>query len=360
MGGLEATPEALMGIFDLLPYPFLLSKRSGDSWVHAFANKQFTAELGYTLEDIPTIDEWFLKAYPDATYRSQICNDWNVLAKSALESESRKVVMRVVVQTKTGPKWFEVTNTILENLIIVAFINIHELKTHELKLQQENLNRDKILSILSHDLRGPIANLVSLTKLFQQDRLSNEELSKVMTNMSRDVNHTYDLLETTLTWTKSNFNKLENNRNRVNIRNVIHGVLYLVMSDLKNKRLDLDLSVAPDYINTDSGILSIVMRNLISNAIKFSVAGGKIVVRTEKNDDTICIRVQDFGMGMNAEAIGFILSDQPFSKAGTFREQGFGLGLRLCREFLPLIEGAMTIESKEQQGTTMTIKLPLT
>lgn len=357
--GLELTPEVLEGVFGLLPYPFLISRRSDDSWVHAFVNRQFTSELGYTLEDIPTIEEWFQKAYPDSTYRTQVRNEWNVLVKNALVSEDRKVVMRVVVQTKTGPQWFEVTNTILEDLIIVAFINIHEVKTHELKLEQENLNRDKILSILSHDLRGPIANLFSLTKLFQQDRFTNEELSKVMTNISQDVSHTYDLLETILTWTKSNFSKLENNRKPVNIRNLIHGVLYLVMSDLKNKHLDLDLSVSPDYINTDSGILNIVMRNLISNAIKFSMSGRKIVVRTEKHDSIMCIQVQDFGTGMNPEAIGFILSDQPFSKAGTFREQGFGLGLRLCREFLPLIDGTMTIESKEQRGTTMTVKLPL-
>lgn len=358
LGGFDVSPEALRGVFNLLPYPFLLSRRNGEGWIHPFVNDQFTKELGYTLDEIPDINAWFEKAYPDLTYRNEVRNEWDRRVSEALATNQRKVVMRVIVQTKRGPQWYEVTNTMLENAEIVAFINIHEVKTHELQLAQENANRDKILSILSHDLRGPIANLVSLTKLFQQERLTIEELNKVMVIISQDVNHTFDLLETILTWAKSNFQKLETNLRETNVRGLILSVLDLVKGDMKNKNLDIELMVSSHYINTDPGILNIVTRNLISNAIKFSLPGGKIIVRTEAFGSELLIKVQDFGTGMNAEAIGFITTDQPFSKAGTFREQGFGLGLRLCREFLPLIGGVLTIESIEGNGTTMTVRLP--
>lgn len=357
--GQDVTPGALDSIFDLLPYPFLISRRIDGLWRHTFVNSQFTAELGYTLSDIPTIEEWFQKAYPDLKYREEVRVEWDARVKVMEERGEKKVVMRVVAQTASGPQWYEVTSTIFQDLTIVAFINIHEVKTHELKLEQENLNKDKILSILSHDLRGPIANLVSLTKLFEQEHFSTEELNKVMMIISQDVSHTFDLLETILTWTKSNFNKLETNRKQINLRGLILSVLDLVKGDLKNKNLEIESVVSSDYIHTDSGILNIVIRNLISNAIKFSLPGGKIIIRTETHGTEIWIRVQDFGTGMSAEAIGFITTDQPFTTAGTFREQGFGLGLRLCREFLPLINGALDIDSKNGQGTIMTIRLPL-
>lgn len=356
--GRDVTPEALDSIFDLLPYPFLISRRLNGLWRHTFVNTEFTAELGYTLRDIPTIEEWFQRAYPDEKYREEVRQEWDARVKVMEERGEKRVVMRVVVQTTTGPQWYEVTSTIFLDLTIVAFINIHEVKSHELKLAKENLNRDKILSILSHDLRGPIANLVSLTKLFEQEHFSAEELNKVMMIISQDVSHTFDLLETILTWTKSNFNKLETKRKQINLRSLILTVMDLVKGDLKNKKLEIESSLSSDYIHTDSGILNIVIRNLISNAIKFSLPGGKIKIYTELHGKEIWIRVQDFGTGMSAEAIGFIITDQPFTTTGTFREQGFGLGLRLCREFLPLIDGALDIESKSGQGTLMTIRLP--
>jgi two-component system, sensor histidine kinase and response regulator len=355
----KITIETLQGVFELLPYPFLLSRKHSGTWVHSAANRHFTTELGYTLDDIPTIDEWFSKAYPDQSYRNDIRKEWEVLVKVAAEQKETKIVQRVVVQTRhKGPQWFEVTNTWLGDVIIVAFINIHEVKSQELKMAEENQNRDKILSILGHDLRSPIAKLVSLTNLFHQSSLSTEEINRVMSAVHQDVVLTYDLLETMLTWTKSNFSRLESKKSEVDLRSLMNGVLDLFETDLKAKDLRVEMLVASSPGLSDPGILTIVLRNLLSNAIKFSRPKGKISIRTDRSDKEMKVTVGDSGMGMSKEAIHFITTDQPFTKAGTFREQGFGLGLRLCREFLPLIDGKLEIQSAEGTGTSMIVRFP--
>lgn len=352
--------EALLKqIFDFLPYPFLLSRTQNGTRQIVFVNNKFINEIGWSKDEIPTQQHWFEKAYPDATYRASVVADWDARIKSALAAGSTKVTLQVIVQTKSkGPIWYEVSSTYFTDIEVVAFVNINEVKKNEARLAEENLNRDKILSILSHDLRSPVANLVALTRLFHQSKLTAEEFAKVMNTVHADALHTYDLVETILTWTKSNFNKLESKPSEVNLHSLIYGILDLFDSDLKNKKLDIELVVTSMPGTSDPAILSIVLRNLISNAIKFSPPSKKISIRTDRKGPQMVVTVSDSGMGISPEEIQFITTDQSFSQAGTFREKGFGLGLRLCREFLPLIGGKLEIESTGGEGTSMIVTFP--
>lgn len=344
---------------DLLPYPFLIARAINGVKHNVFMNERFLQEIGYNRNDIPTINEWFEKAYPDLNYRESVRVQWQELLEAARQEGRSKCTMQVIIQTKShGPLWYEVTSNHPKDLELVAFVNIHSVKASEARLEVENTNRDKLLSVLSHDLRGPIRNLVQLTKLFRNEQLTSDELRQVLSGMHTDIVHALDLLETLLTWTRSNFAKITVTHVPVDLRQLVFGVVDLLKPgmDAKHLRVELNVSSAPVY--TDEAIVSIVLRNLLSNAMKFSLAGCKIRVESLRVGDEVRMTVADEGAGMSEESIHFITTDQPFSKAGTQREQGFGLGLRLCREFLPLINGRLDIESGAK-GTKMTVVLPV-
>jgi signal transduction histidine kinase len=357
--GLALDGAMLERILDVLPYPFLMARTVNGVKHNVFLNERFLEEIGYDRSDIPTINEWFEKAYPDDAYRARVRSEWQELMDAAQLAGHSKATLQVVIETKSrGPLWYEVTSSYPSEVEVVAFVNIHAVKASEARLEIENANRDKLLSVLSHDLRGPIRNLVQLTKLFRNEQLTSAELRQVMLGMHADVAHSLDLLETLLTWTRSNFAKIVVAHEPLDLRQLVFDVVDLLRPalDAKNQRIELNVSTAPIY--SDEAILSIVMRNLLSNAMKFSLAGGKIVVESLRQGKELRLAVADEGVGMSEETIHFISTDQPFTKAGTQREQGFGLGLRLCREFLPLINGRLDIESSAN-GTKMTVVLPV-
>jgi signal transduction histidine kinase len=357
--GLNLEPKALAEIFHFLPYPFLLGRVHNGVRKNIFVNEKFIEEIGYAVSEIPTIDEWFEMAYPDPQYRREVINEWE--GKVRDKKEGAAVTMSAIIKTKRyGYQWYEVTSNFLSDVNVVAFVNIQGVKTQEKLLNEEKLNRDRILSILGHDLRGPLSNLISLSSLFQRGALTQEELNKVIASIHTDASHAFELLDTLLTWTRSNFSRITIKHQLVDIKQLVCKALELFRYAAEAKQIvheiDIDHSV-PFYC--DEVILSIVMRNLISNAIKFTPTGGKIKIESKQEDKFITFVVIDSGVGMSEEYIQFITTNQSFSKQGTHREKGFGMGLRLCREFLPLIGGSMEIMSEENKGTTMKVKWPM-
>lgn len=350
-------PDLLKGIFDFLPYPFLISKVENGVRKHVFINTQFTKELGYSLEELPTIDQWFELAYPDSSYRAQVMAEWEWRVQQLQRGEVPKLTMQVRIQTKAyGQRWYEITSNFLQEIHLVAFINIHENKMHEARLEAENKNRDIILSVLSHDLRGPISNLVSVTKLYERDQLSADLLKKMMDLIHRDVSHSLELLETLLTWTRSNFDKLNLVRQRISVAAAITSVVELVRAGIVNKEINIRMEVPDIELETDPQILNILLRNVISNAIKFSPQKGDVLIGVVSDVDETVITVTNSGEPLGDDFIQFVTTDRAFARQGNQREQGFGLGLRLCREFLPLINGTMEMTSVPS-GTSLRVRL---
>jgi signal transduction histidine kinase len=357
--GLNLEPKALAEIFHFLPYPFLLGRVDNGVRKNIFVNEKFLDEIGYEVSEMPTIDDWFEKAYPDPQYRLEVMNEWE--RRVAEKKEGAAVTMSAIIKTKNyGYQWYEVTSNFLADVNVVAFVNIQAVKTQEKLLNEEKLNRDRILSILGHDLRGPLSNLIALSSLFQKGALTAEELSSVIAKIHTDASHAFELLDTLLTWTRSNFSRITIKNQLLEMRTLTSTALDLFRYAAEAKQIIPEIDIDHDVrFYCDEVILSIVMRNLISNAIKFTPVGGKIKIESRQEGRFITFVVIDSGVGMNEEYIQFITTNQPFSKQGTHREKGFGMGLRLCREFLPLIRGSMEITSKENKGTTMKVKWPL-
>jgi signal transduction histidine kinase len=347
-------------ILDFLPYPFLLSRKKDEDRENLFVNESFIDEIGYTLADIPTRSAWFSLAYPDTPYREKMIRTWENLGKINRFGHQITQVQAKVRTRGKGDMWFEIKSMQFDTLEVVAFINIHSIKTEEENLHVLNNNKNRILSILGHDIRGPIYNLLNMSELLMKDSITRDEFLSVVEQIHLKTVQAIEFLETTLTWTKSNFDGIRVNREEIRIRELITPVLELYRNAIDNKKFNLTVDV-PDQLSfyTDKEIAIVLIRNLISNAIKYTPHGGSVVVRAQSDEHENKIFVTDTGIGMTAETIQALQRSSGYSsRYGTHQEKGLGIGLHLCNELLALLGGSMQIESSVGKGSTFTVCLP--
>lgn len=359
LSGISIPKSAVESLLDFLPYPFLLAEYSKNTAKHLYANKRFREELGYTLEDVPDIEKWFLTAYPDSEYRDQMQKVWISMINAALAKGESSVMARAKIFTKhNGYRWFEVKSSLfVEGIQFVSFVNIDEVVTKEHQLESANHNKNKMLSILSHDLRSSMVNLHALATLAIGKNLELDEFSKVSMQLKERSALALELLETTVHWTKANFENVQLDKKPVPVKAIVGGILE-TDNTYSEKNIEIFLAI-DDQLNplTDPGILTIIARNLISNAVKFSPSGGVIEIKAWQNEHSFFMSVIDSGLGMDADTIEAILHDQYSPATGTLREKGSGVGLTLCRDLLKKIDGDLTISSSPGKGTEMTISL---
>jgi signal transduction histidine kinase len=352
--------ESVTDILNFLPYPFLIASVSGGTLVQSFLNRQFLEEIGYTLDEIPTIDDWFRLAYPDINYRMSIQTSWMKMIREAQTEGEKHVVTHAQIFTKrNGYQWFEVKSSLRANgYQFVSFVNIDAVVRKDEELEKANQNKNKMLSILSHDLRSAMINLFSLANMSVNKSLTAEEFIVYAGHVKEKSALALELLDTTVQWTKSNFENIKLARQPIEMNQIIRNIF---SADDTYKKKDIDVSIKLEAIQqplSDPGIVTIIVRNLISNAIKFTPIGGKVELKSG-SDGTYFFSVTDSGSGMDAHLISAILSDQYSPATGTLREKGSGIGLTLCRDLLKKIGGTLSIESQKGLGTKMRITLPL-
>lgn len=242
-------------------------------------------------------------------------------------------------------------------------------RTKELKLRSQELGyyndiKDRIFSIIGHDLRAPIATLSSVLSLAEQ--MDNEqelaELKNYFKGIKTNVDNLNLTLENLLVWSQNQINGVKLNIEKVNINKEIENVIALYSLVTLRKEIVL-MHTLKEYIwaNVDAAHLNLILRNIISNSIKFSNKGGSIVVSATKPDSaTVQISISDTGIGVNPEKLKQILStsDSHYTTYGTQNEKGTGLGLMLCKEYIKANGGEIAIKSTMNVGTTVTITLP--
>ena len=356
---LNIDKETLKRILDFLPYPFLVSETKQGKRYTIFVNEKFLEEIGYTCEEIPTNEDWFITAYPDPVYRQKVKEEWNARSAQALIKEKDSVFMQAFIHTKrSADRWYEVKSSLSGNIHLVAFIDINDVRAREEELERTSRNKDKILSILGHDLRGPIHNLQSLSNLMLQTDMKREEFLLLVKTVNDMAFQSLEFLDTTLIWTKSNFDKISIHIEKLAPKALVESILPVYVNLYENKKIAVTLNINPVItIYADAEILTIVIRNLISNAIKFTHENGQISIGTEQQGDFFIIFIKDTGIGMDKETQARIMDENYASSKGTQQEKGLGLGLKLCKELLKQVGGALEIESEQNVGTTMKIKL---
>ncbi len=238
-----------------------------------------------------------------------------------------------------------------------------ELEDVNKKLLKLNHEKDKFFTIIAHDLRNPFIGITSLSKVMLDQLKSNdfENMEEYVQEINNASNNAYNLLKNLLNWARSQTGRMEFCPTLLNIFSLTEETINLLKESANLKGIELINSVATDIeIVADKEMLSVVFRNIISNAIKFTNAGGSIRVESNQNDSYLTINVIDSGIGMTPKMVEDIFKiDKSSGRKGTNGEPSTGLGLLLCIEFIEKHNGTITVSSEVNVGSVFTINLPL-
>lgn len=234
-----------------------------------------------------------------------------------------------------------------------------EMQKRSEELEQLNEVKDKFFSIISHDLRSPINALAGIMDLLDKGAITPEELPVAIKELRTRFNHTRSLMNNLLDWTVLQMDKMHLQAGNVALNKIVNENIELLGS-IQSKHVTMINRVPETAIGyADSNTINLVIRNLLTNAIKFTNDGGEIVVASEEKNNEIIVSVSDNGIGMTAD-IQHKLFDKinPYSTRGTANEKGTGLGLILCKEFVEKNGGRIWVESKIDKGSTFWFTIP--
>lgn len=229
-------------------------------------------------------------------------------------------------------------------------------------LKESNTTKDKLFSIISHDLRGPVNQLREIFNLMEAGYISDDEFKKVLVPDLRErVGYVASLTDNLLHWAKDQMEGIQVKPAAFNLTDVVQENVNLLTANATKKDVNLVNAVTSRHeVFADKDMIRLVLRNLMSNAVKFTPPGGKIEVSVDVDHQHAIVSIQDTGIGLSAEETGMILRKDYFTRYGTAGEKGSGLGLMLCREFIEKNRGALTIESIPGEGSKFSFTIPLT
>ena len=228
------------------------------------------------------------------------------------------------------------------------------------RLEDENRMKDKLLSIISHDLRHPMVNTKSIVELINLGMVTPEETKELMNQLEGQYVRSIGLLDNLLFWLRGQMQGKSIEKSKVNIHQLINGLMDEQSLNLQTKKITLhNETEATPIIQADKEMLKVVFRNLISNAIKFTPREGLIRISCKTTTTDLFIYVNDNGVGMSKEIVEKVNAKQYYSSTGTDKEKGTGFGLILCRDLIANHNGALAIESEIGNGSTFIVQLPL-
>ena len=226
-------------------------------------------------------------------------------------------------------------------------------------------NDFKLYSVIAHDLRSPMGSIkmvLNMLILNLPSETIGEEMYELLTMANQTTEDVFSLLDNLLKWTKSQIGKLKVVYQDINMVEVVEGVseIFTMVAGLKNIKIVQDVPVADVAVRADIDMVKTVIRNLISNAIKFSNEGAEVVVSLAEEDGMAIVSVKDSGCGIDEENQRKLLhTDTHFSTFGTNNEEGSGLGLLLCKDFVIKNGGKLWFTSKKGEGSTFSFSIPL-
>ena len=240
-------------------------------------------------------------------------------------------------------------------------IDVDQQKKRESELRELNTTKDKFFSIIAHDLRTPIAALVSISNLLtsESETLDKSAQLAVFSELKKLSSSTFSLLENLLFWARNESKKIECHPLPLNISATVSSLISEFETIAKQKQICM-LNRLPETceVLADENMIKLVLRNLISNALKFTPKAGKITISVESNGGNTILRISDTGVGMDSNTLDkAIRGSDFFSTARTHAEQGTGLGLKLCKTFLSQHNSKLEMTSVPGKGTTCSFQL---
>jgi signal transduction histidine kinase/Tfp pilus assembly protein PilF len=237
-----------------------------------------------------------------------------------------------------------------------------KLQDSEKNLIEINSTKDKFFSIISHDLRNPFAAIVSFSRILKRDieNLTTEELHELALELDKSVLKINNLLENLLQWSRTQTGKIRYQPEYIAIHEIVKENLNLFKNNAREKNITMIDRVDDNTpVWADPNMTDTVIRNLMSNALKYTNEGGRIIISSEIRDHKVYISIEDNGVGMSEASMNKIFRvDTLHSTYGTMDEKGSGLGLLLCKEFVEKQGGDISFQSELNKGTTFTFSLP--
>jgi PAS domain S-box-containing protein len=236
------------------------------------------------------------------------------------------------------------------------------LEDSEKKLKESNLTKDKFISIIAHDLRSPFQGLLGISKLLiDDDELTLEERLKFESKLYNELKNQFNLLDSLLLWSRAQRGVIDFKPEKNNLISDIEESVALLNSTINKKNLTLKTELPPSlFAYYDRNMISTVIRNLISNAAKFTRPHGEIIITATINDNEVICSVKDNGIGISEENIKNLFRiDVQHSSRGTDDESGSGFGLIICNELIEKHRGKIWVESKLGSGSVFSFSIPI-
>lgn len=225
------------------------------------------------------------------------------------------------------------------------------------ELQKLNAQKDTFFTIISHDLRGPVGNIsYMLHEMKYMDEISENDKKELIAELHKQADKTYMLLENLLEWSKLQLNAIDIKFERIEVKDLVENSIDLLTEIAKQKGIEIKFEIENTELEVDVKMISTVIRNVVSNAIKFVKTGGEIVIKTKTSIDKTKLIINDNGIGIKKDDLDKIFKiEEKVSKRGTNGEIGSGIGLKLCKEFVEKNNGKIEIRSELEKCTEVTI-----
>ncbi len=301
---------------------------------------------------------------------------------NGIKNEKEASLQIVIVPTFYQTQWFQILLAVTVVILIVLFYQIrtrsivkrNKLLEHKVaertmdlnktikELNGEIANKDKFFSIIAHDLRSPFIALLGFSKYLVDDLnvLNKDEIQTISENIFKSAKLTFGLLENLLQWARIKTGRINFEPEKVDLKKIIDETIELYKNNAQSKRISLDYKLDDaDLVYADLNMVQTILRNLVSNSIKFTDEGGRVVISVNNEKKFVRVNIIDSGVGMDKEKITKLFQiDKNVSTPGTQKEQGSGLGLILCKEFVELNRGQINVKSKIGEGSEFSFTLP--
>lgn len=241
-------------------------------------------------------------------------------------------------------------------------ITLQQLDKTNRELTKTNRQKDKFFSIIAHDLRSPFSSILGFAEILKDNihELTTNEIEKYTNHLYNASLNTFNLLINLLEWASLQRETIRFKPEIISINHVFTEVLNVLKEQAVKKNISVETKISQEMKwEADKNMLTSILRNLVSNAIKFTPCEGKIKISARQTDHSLEISVSDNGIGMPEDALKkLFLNDFNETKKGTENEKGSGLGLALCKEFVEMHGGKIWAESQVNKGTTITFSIP--
>ncbi|MCA5003591.1 sensor histidine kinase [Sphingobacterium bovistauri] len=261
---------------------------------------------------------------------------------------------------------YNITSSLIFMVVAVVFfkhVMFHDKKQIELqrlKLEEMNIEKEKIFSIIAHDMRAPLVNTSIIVDIFEENTINKKNMSDFITQLKKQINDQNKVLESILAWSSNRIKGVSSALTNVSIYDLTTEILKDFHIHYTRKRINFNINIDKEiFILADFEHLKIILRNIISNAIKFSYPDTQIKIYTTQDSKKSHVHIEDIGVGIDMSKFDASFKRIKSRSLGTSNEPGSGIGLLFCKELAELNNGQITIKSTPKKGSIFTLSFPL-